>query len=475
MSLAQEECNPPQYSFGAGYLKIKFKRSVFVAKDSKGNGTAFSIDSENGLFLTARHVFEDTASAVIFNPLINNGKRYRVRIIYEDEQKDYCLIRINDLDDFRRYRKFITDFDISLNHPRGGNIFFSLSFPDARSTDLTVLESKVIRSIERENYVEMQTTARPGMSGSPLIDEKGYVVGFAKAQHSDATSGYFRTFYLTDKMYSFLKVSEKSILFLKSLVEGPVDMNDFFYALDPDPFKMHVRNIDIIGLFNRSKTGMPLRYDSVIIPYLECVRTSLVDRGLGKLNLTLALSNSNVPTSQEFINLGLKAFEKKRFKTAAIFLDLAENRTRSRIADVIGSNSDDIDEAFENLNETSLTALFQQNGNNGKLASALLLNDIAYINLLRSDIDKSYSTEVAKLAKLSTKLTNNPLVVLQANELFVIGYKLTGDKRNARTAEKWLEKTYVNDRAEIANLAYKIPTEINYAKFSPNYIQITLH
>jgi hypothetical protein len=430
-SCSQPECFSPDYEWDRGFIKLRYKRSIFIVKDRLGNGTGFMVDADKGLLITAKHVIADPSTAMAFNPFVNNGKHYKVKVIWEDAARDICLIQINDLQTFLKYKGHINELDISLNGLSAPK-YYSLSFPDSTATDLTLQEVKIMRFVAGAvNAYEIQMTAREGMSGSPLIDTRGRVVAYAKAQHSDATSGYFRTFAARDSLYTHLKANETARSFLKSLQVGPVDMDEFFFALDNDPSKTQIRNIDILNVYNQSQNKFITSYDSSIVPYFDCIRSCLADRGLAKLSINVAIYNKQAPSVFDYVLLARKASAKNNKGAAVALCDVAKTLVISKMSTLLNVGNSTILEQVEQNG-----AAFQNYSLSGKSATvktslALLLNDYAYIDFFSGN-----NQDAIKFAEKSATLADDPQVKMNSYIIMQGAFQNLKDQEGVRTSRR---------------------------------------
>ena len=146
--------------------------SVFLVKTSAGHCSGFLITKDT--IVTAGHCVENTDNIVfIFDKY---GNEYLAIPYIDDDEKDVALMMVlsHEIDD-----RFVP---LSLGEvPVIGERLITIGFP-GYSGGLQVLEVshlKQIRNYSNRKLLISDGIAYPGESGSPVFDERGFVIGVA--------------------------------------------------------------------------------------------------------------------------------------------------------------------------------------------------------------------------------------------------------------------------------------------------------
>ena len=141
-------------------------------------GTAFAVDG-SGTYVSARHVVEGCSRV----SLINAQSRVATTLISKANNRDFAVLSAVSLKS--------EPFNLSLKAPRRGEDGFMMGFPQGAPADVraTVIGSTVMRSQGRYSARErvvawVERERRPkfggslgGISGGPVLDEQGRIVG----------------------------------------------------------------------------------------------------------------------------------------------------------------------------------------------------------------------------------------------------------------------------------------------------------
>lgn len=131
-----------------------------------GIGSGFFV-MENGIGISNYHVFEGGDSWVI--KLCGENKEYEVDKIYEyNVQLDYIIFGVSEI----LGNKYL---DIANDLPSQGDDVHVYGSPRGLECTLT----KGIVSALRESHVQIDAPISPGSSGSPVVNDKGEVIGIA--------------------------------------------------------------------------------------------------------------------------------------------------------------------------------------------------------------------------------------------------------------------------------------------------------
>jgi len=194
-----------------GYFKNVDPFSPHVINtESRGKGSGFIIDIENGLILTNAHVVENAIYLYALTEKFRQ-KKIELKIISLCVEKDVALCQIAKEVDRKLIlgdkkadeinMKFIDNFDLKhldkvfvVGYPlgfdnikaTGGTItgFFSNTTSEEGGNDI------FIDSEDTSSYIETSAPVNPGNSGGPLINPKGEVIGIVSAGRSFA--GFMR-------------------------------------------------------------------------------------------------------------------------------------------------------------------------------------------------------------------------------------------------------------------------------------------
>ncbi|MBL4639487.1 MAG: trypsin-like peptidase domain-containing protein [Kordiimonadaceae bacterium] len=142
-------------------------------------GTAFAIDSI-GTYVTARHVV-DGCKQVYF--LVDGRRPEQVRSFKSESNRDFAIIKAN--------RSLVKYVGLSTDRPQRGTEGYMMGYPQGEPADVraTVIGRTQMKSSGRYRMREpvvawVERERRPGSSGSlggisggPVLDSEGYVIG----------------------------------------------------------------------------------------------------------------------------------------------------------------------------------------------------------------------------------------------------------------------------------------------------------
>ena len=125
---------------------------------------------ENGLILTARHVIADANNVCV---RFEDGSKIRSSEFFVVKTIDAGLIIIKDFDG--GYPK---DFVSRLCFPNIGDTVFAIGSPFGKQNSVTVgIFSAYDRDIKGERLHQLDINGAPGMSGCPVFNRYGSVIG----------------------------------------------------------------------------------------------------------------------------------------------------------------------------------------------------------------------------------------------------------------------------------------------------------
>jgi len=201
-------------------LVKKVKPSVVLIetfdKDNKpiGRGSGFFIDNKGSL-ITNHHVIEGAYSATIKT---STGKVYPVQgIVAKDTEADIVKLVVN-LPDAN-----MTFLNLSVNVPSEGEDIFVIGNPLGLESTISTGIVSAVRDIPAfGKIIQITAPVSPGSSGSPVINNKGEVIGVATFI---ATKGQNLNFAIPSGKIIVLKETSKAAL-SESYASLTADSND---------------------------------------------------------------------------------------------------------------------------------------------------------------------------------------------------------------------------------------------------------
>lgn len=188
----------------------KTKKKNCATKKSRAYASGVIVDRKQtgSVVLTAGHVCDtDELSHMVANPDVTikikilveaeNGERFLTKQVRIDKTIDSCLLFAKDMTRWKPIR-------IRETPPLYGERFYNLASPlgVATSEFVPVLEGRYSGQVNF-NRAAYTIPAAPGSSGSPIFDERGYLVGM------------IHSVYLRFPILSFSPTHDKLIKFLE--------------------------------------------------------------------------------------------------------------------------------------------------------------------------------------------------------------------------------------------------------------------
>lgn len=156
-------------------LENQFRGQQAQKKKVSSIGSGFII-SKDGFIVTNSHVIED-ADEISVN--LNDGTKYKAKIIGIDKRSDLALLKINSDRDLK-FVKFgdsdksrIGDWVIIIGNPYGLGGSVTIGIVSARSRD--------INNGQSDDFIQTDAAINKGNSGGPMFNLKGEVIGISTA------------------------------------------------------------------------------------------------------------------------------------------------------------------------------------------------------------------------------------------------------------------------------------------------------
>ncbi len=178
IQLNQKKLNSLENSLDTAVLN-----SIIINRDQylKGGGTGFAV-SPDGYLLTSYHVVKKSDS-IFIESTAKPEQRYKVELIFGDEEADLALLRVNDKK-FTSFGKipYILREDLA----DLGEDIFTLAYPreDAVYGEGSVSARSGFEG-DKAAY-QVSIPVNPGNSGSPVFDAAGNVVGIIKGKQLES-------------------------------------------------------------------------------------------------------------------------------------------------------------------------------------------------------------------------------------------------------------------------------------------------
>ncbi|WP_082115928.1 S1 family peptidase [Hymenobacter terrenus] len=153
---------------------------------SKFSGTGFALTSE-GYLVTSYHVIQGADSLLIEG---RDRQRYHAEPVYSDVKHDLAILRITD----KKFTSFgRLPYAIKSGQADLGERVFTLGYP---REDVVYGEGALSARSGFEGdtaFYQVSIPVNPGNSGSPLLDERGNLIGVVSGRQNDAQSAAFAT------------------------------------------------------------------------------------------------------------------------------------------------------------------------------------------------------------------------------------------------------------------------------------------
>ena len=162
------------------------KAETAPVNNGKFSGTGFALTSE-GYIVTSYHVIQGADSLLIEG---RDRKRYHAEPVFSDVKHDLAILRITD----RKFNGFgRLPYAIKSGQADLGERVFTLGYP---REDVVYGEGALSARSGFEGdtaFYQVSIPVNPGNSGSPLLDERGNLIGIVSGRQNDAQSAAFAT------------------------------------------------------------------------------------------------------------------------------------------------------------------------------------------------------------------------------------------------------------------------------------------
>jgi len=172
-------------------LLAKLEKSVVVIRTGSGSGLLLDetlgsgvVASPDGLVITAAHVIDDARTLEIS---LASGKKYDARVLYIDNALDVAFIRLTEpppadtvavLGDSEKLRKGATVYVIG--NPRGLEFSIASGIVSGRHSPEHAFGPTSDAPNDAE-WIQTDAAMNAGVSGGPIFNSRGEVVGIAQS------------------------------------------------------------------------------------------------------------------------------------------------------------------------------------------------------------------------------------------------------------------------------------------------------
>jgi len=187
LEAARNMAGPSEKKITPEKIGARYAESVVLISSEEGNGTGMVI-SRTGLIMTCDHVLPTNNRFAVHVSQKNGGTtRHEGIIVLRDPRNDVAFIRIKAERDWKPIT-FGKDRKLKM-----GEEVTTIGHPGMGTETLTYTMTKGVisnpsRNLKGHTYIQTSSPVNPGVSGGPLFDGKGNVIGMvtAKARHAEA-------------------------------------------------------------------------------------------------------------------------------------------------------------------------------------------------------------------------------------------------------------------------------------------------
>ncbi len=158
---------------------VKKIKSVVPDEMAKFSGTCFAI-SQNGYLVTNLHVIDGFDKIFVFT---QDNVGHQGKLVATDEENDLAILKIME-DDFSFPEKI--PYSVRKANPNIAQRIYSLGYP---KSDIVYNEGYISSTTGFEgdsSRYQLELPSVPGVSGAPIIDETGNIIGVISGKQSQS-------------------------------------------------------------------------------------------------------------------------------------------------------------------------------------------------------------------------------------------------------------------------------------------------
>ncbi|WP_416150466.1 S1 family peptidase [Salipaludibacillus sp. HK11] len=149
-----------------------YKESIVVVRAGNSKGTGFYI-SEDGHIMTNEHVVSNDPQPVV---TFEDGESFLTNVVEKNEESDIAILKIDPGDYSPPVLEFEENWEVgSPVYVIGNPLFFNYIANEGNLIGTTTFQSRA------QPVIMLDAPIYQGSSGSPVINDQGYVVGVVYA------------------------------------------------------------------------------------------------------------------------------------------------------------------------------------------------------------------------------------------------------------------------------------------------------
>ena len=154
-------------------------RTYDVLGNQLSQGSGFFVN-ELGLGVSNHHVIEGGHSWKVQTCSENESRTYEITsIVMENAEADYAVFKVG-------HQQTFSYLPIAKESPRQGQEIIVYGHPRGLECTLTTGTISAVRTDQRKNdEIQIEAPISPGSSGSPVVNQKGEVIGIATKKRTD--------------------------------------------------------------------------------------------------------------------------------------------------------------------------------------------------------------------------------------------------------------------------------------------------
>ena len=147
---------------------LRYVRCFYASGELQATGSGFVI-AEDGLMLTAAHVVEGAFRVTVID---SSGKEQECTVIHCDESTDVALLALP--------KGNYPALQLAARSPKSGEVVRAMGYPSKETLVITEgLVSAAVGTVQDRERMLVTCEIVNGMSGGPLFNEFGEVIGMA--------------------------------------------------------------------------------------------------------------------------------------------------------------------------------------------------------------------------------------------------------------------------------------------------------